>query len=93
MLTVTLFGGDFDDFMDLTMNGLVGNTQSSYDALDATYGAPGLSGGYAAPEAQNYNAPQTYNAPQSYNAPSNGYGSGQRVDFNISPTNQVEVRF
>ena len=74
------------------MNGLVGSTgMSTYDTLDATYGAPSLSGGYAASN-EGYNAPQTYNAPQSYNAPSSGYGNGQRVDFGISPGNQVEVK-
>jgi len=99
----TLLGGDFDDFMDLTMNAMTGGGHSStYDAMDATYAAP-LSGGYDAPSS-NYNAPQTsynapqtsYNAPQtSYNAPQTSYNSPQaqygRVDFGIDPKNQIEA--
>ena len=81
--TVTLLGGDFDDFMELSMNGITGG-MSGYDALDSTYSPP-LSGGYDAPSGD-YNAPQTsYNAPQtsynspqtSYNAPQNSYNAPQ----------------
>ena len=78
-LTVTLLGGDFDDFMDLTMSAMTGGGHAStYDAMDATYGAP--SGGYDAPNS-NYNAPQTsYNAPQtSYNAPQTSYSAAQNT--------------
>ena len=74
--TVTLLGGDFDDFMELSMNGITGG-MSGYDALDSTYSPP-LSGGYDAPSGD-YNAPQTsYNAPQtSYNAPQTSYNAPQ----------------
>jgi len=72
----TLLGGDFDDFMELSMNGITGG-MSGYDALDSTYSPP-LSGGYDAPSGD-YNAPQTsYNAPQtSYNAPQTSYNAPQ----------------
>ena len=86
--------------MDLTMNGIIGNTMSSYDALDSTY-APPLSGGYDAPQ-NGYNPPQpTYNGGQpTYGQPTYGQPTynGQRVDFNIPqtdfnipPDSQVEV--
>ena len=87
-------GGDFDDFMELSMNGITGG-MSGYDALDSTYSPP-LSGGYDAPSGD-YNAPQTsYNAPQnSYNAPQTSYNTPQatygRLDFGIDPKYQVEV--
>ena len=66
------------------MNGILGpvHADNPYEALDNTYGAPGLSGGYDAPAA-NYNAPQTsYNSPQqtSYNAP-------QQTSYNAPQTN------
>ena len=85
ILTVTLLGGDFDDFMDLTMNSITGGGHAStYDAMDATYGAPSES--YNAPSS-NYNAPQTsYNAPQtSYNAPQTSYNAPQ-TSYNAPQT-------
>jgi len=81
----TLLGGDFDDFMDLTMNSITGGGHAStYDAMDATYGAPSES--YNAPSS-NYNAPQTsYNAPQtSYNAPQTSYNAPQ-TSYNAPQT-------
>ena len=82
--TVTLLGGDFDDFMELSMNGITGG-MSGYDALDSTYSPP-LSGGYDAPSGD-YNAPQTsYNAPQtSYNAPQTSYNAPQ-TSYNAPQT-------